>query len=374
MIPTVPIMKKINLYFKMKYNNLCSIFVLFLATLAFSCKENETQSTQVEDVKPSFVLKKQEVSKKLRIPAELIPYEKAEINAKVEGYVQKIMVDIGDQVKQGQVLAVLEAPEIVADYAEANAKLQEANARFIGSNDRYDRLKQASLEEGIVAAGDLISTENQKKADSAAVNAAKSTAEAYSQLQDYLTLRAPFNGRITKRTVDPGNLVGDHSQSLFVLETPHRLRLRVPVPESYTGNVPASEQLVFSVDAIEDKTFEAKLSRKSGSIDPATRTEIWEYEFDNSNDELKPGMYALAQLDLNRNSPSFVVPYSAVVTSQERKFIVKVNNGTAEWIDVRQGISMNDGVEVFGDLREGDTILMRGSEEIKAGSQVQTQL
>jgi RND family efflux transporter MFP subunit len=368
-------MKKIKSYFIMKHYILCTFFFPFLMLFMFACNgKNEQQSSQVQEAKSSFVLKKQEVSKKLRIPAELLPYERAEINAKVEGYVQKVMVDIGDNVRQGQILAVLEAPEAVAAYAEANAKMQEAQARYIGSKDRYERLNQASLEEGIVATGDLISTENQKLADSAAVNAAKSTAEAYRQLQEYLTLRAPFNGRITKRTVDPGNLVGNNTQSLFVLETPDRLRLRVHVPESYTDNVPASEQLVFSVDAIEEKTFEARLSRKSGSIDPATRTEIWEYEFDNSKDELKPGMYALAQLDLKRSDPSFVVPYTAVVTSQERKFIVKVHNGTAEWVDIRQGISMNEGVEVFGDLREGDTILTRGSEEIKTGSQVQTQL
>jgi RND family efflux transporter MFP subunit len=358
----------------MKYNILCPFYFLFLLTVLFSCKEDEKQISQVENVRQSFVLKKQEVSKKLRIPAELLPYERAEINAKVEGYVQKIMVDIGDNVKEGQVLAVLEAPETVAAYAEANAKLQEANARYIGSKDRYDRLKQASKEEGIIAAGNLITTENQKLADSSAMNAAKSTAEVYRELQEYLTLRAPFDGRITKRTVDPGNLVGSNAQSLFVLETPHRLRLRVPVPESYTGNVPASEQIAFSVDAIVEKTFEARLSRKSGSIDPATRTETWEYEVDNTNDELKPGMYALVELDLGRAGASFVVPYTAMVTSQERKFIVKVNNGTVEWVDVRQGISMNEGVEVFGELQQGDTILTRGSEEIREGTKVLTDL
>ncbi|MEX0980846.1 MAG: hypothetical protein WDZ47_02035, partial [Bacteroidales bacterium] len=110
--------------------------------------------------------------------------------------------------------------------------------------------------------------------------------------------------------------------------------------------------------------------RKSGSINRETRTELWEYEYDNSAGDLKPGMYATTNLLLTRQEESFVVPYPAVVTSMERKFVIRANNGEAEWVDVHEGISLENGKEIFGNLEAGDTLLSRGREELKPGSPV----
>jgi RND family efflux transporter MFP subunit len=203
-----------------------------------------------------------------------------------------------------------------------------------------------------------------------------SSANAYKQLQDYLVLRAPFSGVITNRYVDQGDLVGATGTNgpLLVLERVDILRLRVPVPEEFVSGVPADQEIDFTADAALGKNFGARLSRKSGRIDPVTRTEIWEYEFINSADDLKPGMYAMADLRLNREEPSFIVPFTAVVTTLEKRFIVRVRNGRTEWVDVRQGISMGEGLEVFGDLSEGDTILVRGSEEIRPGTELKIKI
>lgn len=320
------------------------------------------------DTKPAFLITKQSINKTLHIPAELLPYERTMVNAKMEAFVKKVNVDIGDRVQTGAILATLEAPEAASRYAEALARSQEAKAQFAISRDKYLRLKEAAKGKGVIAEGELILAKNQMLADSAQEISAQSNADTYKQLQDYLVLRAPFSGVITSRSVDPGDLVGTvAAQPMFTLERVDRLRLRVPVPEPLVAGIPLNQTILFTTEAILNKSFQAVLSRKSGRIDPDTRTEIWEYEVVNKSGELKPGMYSLATLQLTRAEPSIVAPYTAVVTTLEKRFITRIKNGRAEWIDVRQGFSLNEGMEVFGDLFAGDTVLVRGSEEIKPG-------
>ncbi|MEX0985942.1 MAG: efflux RND transporter periplasmic adaptor subunit, partial [Bacteroidales bacterium] len=350
------------------------IAALFFIASCTSKEKNEGQSVQsetqnAEDVKIAFILKKQEVNFSLNLPAELLPYEKAEIHAKVDGFVQTVFADIGDKVKRGQMLARLDAPEVAARHAEARAKYNETQARFHASRDKYSRIQNAAKQEGVISKTEVIYAKNQMLSDSAALISAEATVDAYKQMQDYLTIRAPFNGTITARFTDVGHYVGNAGdQALFVLENPSRLRLRVHVPESHVENIPSEDNLKFIVDAVDGKTFQAKLTRKSGSINRETRTEIWEYEYDNSAGDLKPGMYSTTNLLLTRPDESFVVPFPAVVTSMERKFVIRVNNDVAEWVDVQEGISMEYGKEIFGNLNPGDTLLSRGSEEIKPGS------
>lgn len=347
--------------------------ILVSASLFLSCTRENKEAPKTEDIKNAFTLEKKQVTKSLQIPAELLAYERTEINARVNAYVLRMLVDIGDQVRAGQVLALLEAPELLSQTAQGEARYGEAAARYSASLDRYDRLRRAAGQQGAISASELISAKNQMMADSSALLSAKSTAESYKQLQAYLTLRAPFSGIVTKRQADAGELVGSSGKStLLVIERPDRLRLRVHIPESYVNNLPVGDSLTFTVDAFGNRAFKARLARKSGSIDADTRTELWEYEYQNNDNLLKPGMYAQARVELNRMESSFVVPLTAVVTSLEKKFVVRVANGQAEWVDVRDGIILGKEVEIFGDLKEGDTILTRGSDEIKPGTPLKT--
>ena len=341
--------------------------ILFLIS---SCVQQTGEVKKAEDSKDAFTLKKQEVGITLNLPAELLAYEKAEIHAKVDGFVHAVVSDIGDQVKKGQVLARIDAPEVTSQFAQATAKFNESRARFTASKDKYSRIQMAANQQGVISEAEIINTKNQMLADSAALISAQSSARAYGELQDYLTIRAPFDGLITGRFVDIGDFVGNSGKPvLFTLENPRKLRLRVYVPESYTGNIPVNDTLTFTVDAA-DKIFKAKLARKSGSINRETRTELWEYEYDNKDGHLKPGMYTMTRLQLNRPAGSFVVPFAAVVTSLEKKFVVRIYNGEVKWVDVREGISLEKGKEIFGTLNEGDTLLSRGSDEFKPGSKL----
>lgn len=127
----------------------------------------------------------------------------------------------------------------------------------------------------------------------------------------------------------------------------------------------------FAVDAYPGRLFEAKLSRKSGALNLTNRTETWEFIYPNKGNQLKSGMFANASIKFTRPAPTFFVPASAVVTNLERRFVIRLKDRKTQWVDVRSGIGVNDRTEIFGELTEGDTLIFRGTDEIKAGTVVE---
>ncbi|MDO9186226.1 MAG: efflux RND transporter periplasmic adaptor subunit [Bacteroidia bacterium] len=351
----------------MKFSIASSIITFGL--LITSCSQNDSKQEakkQVVDSIAVFTLKKEPVNKQILFPAELTSFERAEIYAKVGGYINELKVDIGDRVEKGQVLVILDAPELISNYAQANSDVQTARSKYQTSLDAYKRILNAAKVNGTIATGELERVKNQMSADSSSLESAKSKLNANAQLKDYLTIRSPFNGIVTQRNVDPGTLVGtNNTKPLLIVENVSMLRLRIPVPEVYTAAIPDTSVIKFSVDAQPGKTYTAILSRKSGAINLVNRTETWEFIYQNTNNQLKAGMFANASIKLGRKELSFLVPASAIVTNQEKRFVIRLKDGKAEWIDVKNGISQNDKVEIFGFLNEGDIILIRATDEIK---------
>lgn len=349
------------------------IFVIFttISFLIAACNSEKKESapTPVADSVEVFALKKEIVTKTFSLPAELLPWEKAEVYAKVEGYVRELKVDIGDRVRKNDVLVMLDAPEVTANYARSFADLQASKSTYRTSLDLYKRTLIASREKGAVSDSELERIKNQMLADSASYEAAKSGADAYSQLKNYLVIRAAFDGVITQRNIHPGTLVGKDRTPLIVLENLSKLRLQVAIPEVYTAAQLESTSIDFKVDAQPSKVFKATLARKSNQIDEKTRTELWEFEVANASKELKSGMYGNVSFSLKRSDSTFVVPYSAVVTTLEKRFVIRVRDGKTEWVDVRNGINTNSTIEIFGELVEGDLLLYKANDEIKTGQQ-----
>lgn len=333
-------------------------------------KETTTSTTTTTlDTVPVFILHDTSVAKNIELPAELLPYEQSQLFARVQGYVKEIKVDLGDRVRRGQTLALIEAPELNTKQAEYQSAIEAAKAKYMSSNDMYERLNKASQAKtpGIVAPVELTRARNQMLADMASYQSARQLAQSYKQVAGLLVLRAPFDGIITKRNADRGTLVGNN-QVVLTVQNNRILRLRVAVPELYNASSTATKQASFRVDAYPEKLFTATLSRKSGTIDPTTRTEQWEYTFDNKNNELKAGSFAYVKLSMQREGNSFIVAPTSIATNQERKFVIKVKDGKAEWVDVRQGMSTEKGIEIFGNLSNGDTLVVRATDERKPGS------
>jgi membrane fusion protein (multidrug efflux system) len=350
-----------------------SIILASIVLFIYACDpgKKESASTAVADSVEVFTLKKETVTKTFSLPAELLPWERADVYAKVEGYVRELKADIGDRVRNNDVLIILDAPEVTANYAKSSADLQAAQSRYRTSLDVYKRTVNAGKEQGAVSESELERVKNQMLSDSATYEAARSGANAYAQLKNYLVIRAAFDGVVTQRNVDPGTLVGKEQKPMIVLENINKLRLRVAVPEAYTSAKPESNSIFFTVDAQPSKKYSAVLARKSNQIDEKTRTELWEFEVANENKELKSGMYGNATFSLKRSETSFVVPFSALVTNQEQNFVIRIVDGKTEWVDVRNGISTKDKIEIFGDLDEGDHLITRANDEIKPDTHVE---
>ena len=349
------------------------ILITCTALVLAACNNNQPVKQGVAvntpDTVAVFILHDTSVAKNIELPAELLPYEQAALFARVQGYVKEIKVDLGDKVHRRQTLALIEAPELQTKYAEFESSLQAAKAKFMSSMDVYQRLYKASQAKtaGIVAPVDLERSRNQLMADSASYESARKLAQSYKEVAGYLVLEAPFDGIVTARNADRGALVGNN-QMILTVQNNRTLRLRIAVPELYVASGTAKKEVNFRVDAYPEKLFTATLSRKSGSIDPVTRTEQWEFNYDNKSNELKAGSFAYVKLNLQRSGNSFVIAPVAIVTNQERKFVIRVKNGKAEWVDVRQGMSTDKGIEVFGNINNGDTLLSRATDERKPGS------
>ncbi|CAN5816085.1 efflux RND transporter periplasmic adaptor subunit [soil metagenome] len=338
--------------------------------------------------RPVLRLQAEQPEKTVQLPGELKSYEAVNIYPNTEGFVKEVKVDRGSAVKKGQVLAVLDAPEVNAQLAEAQARLQAANAQVAeaqaahdSNRDTYERILATSQTAGAVSANELLRHKNQMEAAASKLAAARSNhqaAKAYHQavaeLRNYLTIRAPFDGIITERNVHPGALVGKGGEQggkpLFRLEDNRTLRLELAVPEAYAGELIQSKELTFRVNAFPGQEFKGQLSRSAGSLQTATRTEMIEMDVDNREGLLKPGMYANVRLQVSRAVPAFYVPGSAVVSSLENTFVIRVQSDTTAKVPVRKGDQVGDKVEVFGNLANGDVILERANEEIKDGERV----
>ncbi|HMH32173.1 MAG TPA: efflux RND transporter periplasmic adaptor subunit [Puia sp.] len=356
-----------------------AILFLILPALFFaSCNNQQPQqttsltATRTDSVKV-FILKAAKLEKQTTLPGELIPYEQAEIHSKVAGYIRQMKCDIGSVVKKGQVLAIISAPEIESGLEAAAGKTQAAKAKYDASKDTYNRVLEASQSDGVIAPNELQRARSQMSADSADYIASIYSSKSSKQIGNYLVIIAPFSGVITERNVQEGAFVGTPNEKPIVkIEDNSRLRLQVSVPEALTGVQLKDNKIHFSTKADPNQLSEGTLVRKSGSIDAGTRTEIWEFEIKNDHNTLKPGAFADVKLDVFRNQPTLIVPFAAIVTTLEKKFVIRVNHGITEWVDVSQGLNLTDKTEIFGKLHDGDTLVARGNEELRPGTKIGT--
>jgi RND family efflux transporter MFP subunit len=310
----------------------------------------------------------------LSLPGELDSYFQTDISPRVSAYVRRLYVDIGDHVRQGQVLADLDAPELTAALNEALSKQKAAEAVFEGSRGSYRRLRQTARTAGAVAPLSLTQTRVQALSDSLNVVAARAHYRAAAQMAAYLHLTAPFAGVITDRNLSPGAAVGPGSGAtlpLFKIRQLSRLRLRVAVPEAYVADLHQGGAVQFSVKSYPGRTFTGRITRLAGSVQAVTRSEQVEIDIANPKEELKPGMFASASLPISRPQSSLFVPKTAVVTTAERTYVIRVAKGHTELVNVQVGDENSGQVQIFGKLQAGDVVLRTGGEEIASQQAVQ---
>jgi len=206
-----------------------------------------------------------------------------------------------------------------------------------------------------------------KNSDYAQYQAAVAAHKEVSIMRGYLEIRAPFDGVVASRNVNLGTFVGPSSSSpLLTIQQQNKLRLAVSIPELYTGYLHNGDEMSFNVKSLPE-TFKATITRMSGALDLKLRSERVEMDVHNTKRNLLPGMVAEVLLPLNAKDSTFVVPKSALVSSAEGLFVIKVLNHKATRVDVKKGREIEDKIEIFGDLNRKDRLIKIASEEIKEG-------
>jgi len=323
----------------------------------------------------------------IKLPGELQPYEEVRVFPRVSGFVKWIGVDRGSVVKQGQLIAVLEAPEIVAQKAEAQSKMLSAEnqriageARLAADESTYERLEVASKTPGVISDEELETAEKAAEADRARVVALRNTADAAranlrsaAEMESYLRITAPFDGIVTKRNVHPGALVGPGGgsgtqPSMLRIEQIAHLRLVVAIPEIYVAGVQKGTKVSFTVPAFPGRTFSGTVARIADSMDISTRTMPVEMDVWNPSGELHSGMFPEVLWPVHRAVPTLFVPQTAVGRSMDQSYVMRIRDGVAEQISVNTGGTVGDLTEVFGQLNAGDEVALHASDDLRPGT------
>jgi membrane fusion protein (multidrug efflux system) len=323
------------------------------------------------------------LSRTVPLTAELTPFLQTDIEARVPGYVEKVLVDRGSKVRRGQLLVILSAPEMgsqtsasEASLHQAEADVAQAKASAAAAASTYERLLEAGKTPGAVAGNELIQAQTEKEAAEAVVQAREASVKAASsqlsttkEMQAYLRVAAPFDGIITERLVHPGMMVaaGSH-QSLLRLQQTSHLRLVVPIPETYVGNLTRGKQVVFHVPAHPGRNYSGTLARIPESLDTQSRSMMVELDVLNSDGSLAPGMYPTVDWPVSSGDTLLFVPNSSVVTTTERTFVITSINGRAHWVDVSKGPASGQQIAVRGDLKAGQSVVKQATDEIREGT------
>lgn len=346
------------------------------------------------------------LSNTLTIAGEFKPFQEVDVHAKVAGYIRKIYVDVGDHVKEGQTLAVLEVPELAAQLAGADAAvraaqeqihraqgdLQRAQSTHSATHSAYARLKQAAdSRAGLVAQQEVddaqakdLGGEAQVQSSEAELSAARQQLEVaqanqrqYSALSDYTRIVAPFAGVITNRYADTGALIqagtASNTQAMPVvrLAQTSKLRLVLPIPESVASQIHLGDPVKVRVQAL-DEEIEGKVSRFADSLDRQTRTMETEIDFDNRDGRLIPGMYTETRLSLRQKKDALTIPLEAVSRNGDDATVLAVNTQNAiEERHVKLGLEDDARVEVLSGLADQDRVIIGNRTQFRDGQRIQ---
>jgi RND family efflux transporter MFP subunit len=323
---------------------------------------------------------REDLYREITIPAEFRSYSEIDLHAKVSGYVKQIYVDIGDKVKPGQLLALLELPELQDELDRAIAARQRAAADYKDAHLAYTRMIEVNKEHpNLIAQQDLDSAEAKDAAAHGNLAGAESDVQRYRTLWGYTRITAPFGGVITKRYADPGALIqaGTASQTqsmpLVRLSDNNLLRLDFPVSVDYVRGIKLDESISVTVASLGSRHFAGKIARFSNKIDDSTRTMTVEMEVPNPQLDLLPGMYANVSLRVDEHTNALAIPVEALAPGSQTVLVVNPAHQVEERA-VKLGIETASRYEVLSGLSDGDLVIVGNPGQVSAGQKVEPRI
>ena len=311
----------------------------------------------------------------LILPGNIQAFTEATLYARTNGYIKSWQTDIGTQVKAGDLLAEIEAPDVDAQLRQSSASLSQARASLEIAHLDFDRQKDL-LQKKVISQEDFDKGRTNLESQVAAVEAGEANQQNLQVQQNFQKITAPFTGRVTRRYVDIGALVSAGSSSagtmLFNLQQNDPLRIFVAVPQSEAFSIQQGMKATVSVPEYPGHAFEGAVVRTAGAIDPNSRTLLTEVDLPNPDGKLYAGMYGQIQLLLKDSTQPILLPANAftfhpvgpqvaVVTSENR----------IHWQDVKVGRDFGTHLELSAGLEENTTVVMNPTDDLREGTRVQ---
>jgi multidrug efflux system membrane fusion protein len=314
-------------------------------------------------------VKRGAVSSDLVLPGTALPAQNAVVYARLDGFVDKLLVDLGDEVKEGQLLAVLQAPELEAELARARSRQGEAERNLTLSRtsaERHARLATTGISSREAA------DEAQARANSAeaALDGGNAENNRLSAVYAYRRVLAPFAGIITRRGVDRGTLVKSSATALFEIAQTRTLKIFVDVPQTLAADIrPGLSAQVFTPEA-PDRRFAGKVVRTARALDPSTRTLRTEIHLPGEGG-LLAGSYVRVKLTVGRSSAPVVIPAAALVTRKEGQRVLVLGAGNAvQPRTVVTGRDLGEEIEVLDGLTGNERVVLSPPDDLQAGAKV----
>jgi len=359
--------------------------------LFFGAKPEQSASAGESKVVPVVKTSREDLQTEVTLQAEFLPYQDIMVHAKVSGFVSLIRVDIGDRVKEGDLLATLEIPELQDNINKAEATLSatgqeiaKAQADYNNVHLIYQRLADvAQAHPNMVAQQDLDTARSKEDSAHGTLGEAqqhRDEAQAelgrLNTLAAYEKITAPFDGIITKRFADLGSLIqagtSSNTQALPLVQLAQDtlLRLRFPVPEAETPLIENGRQVEVTVPAL-NRTLVGTVTRSAWQIDRSTRTMTTEVDVENPQGVIKAGMYAYVKLPLQVAKQALAVPLQALTTGDQPTVFVWTKDGQLQERKVKVGIRTADKAEILSGLQESDAVVVGNRAGLVAGPKVE---
>lgn len=317
------------------------------------------------------------------LPGATLAYEAADIYARANGYVEKRNVDIGDRVHAGDVLAVLSAPELDHQIAEAEAAKAQAEAT-IKQSDANQKLAQVTNARSSVLVRQGWVTPQQGDTDrlnyaarQAALGAAKANEAAQDnaikvlrQQRDYLTVVAPFDGVVTRRAVDVGDLVQTGATLMYNVQQTATIRVQVHVPQDQAFDLAPGDKVSVRVPEIPGREFPGAVTRIAGALEQGSRTLLAEADVPNPDGALKAGAYCLVDLHIPRKTPAMLVPAEALIFNSNGDQVAVVENDQAHLRGITVARDFGASVETLSGVRPGEKVVLNPMVDLADGQKV----
>jgi RND family efflux transporter MFP subunit len=341
------------------------------ARTALKAETAQVALTAVSVVSPKQTAPAQEII----LPGNVQPFITSPIYARTNGYLKKWYVDIGAHVKQGQLLAVIETPEVDQQLEQARSNLLTAQANLELASITKGRY-QGLLKTHAVSQQDVDNAVGTYNANKAIVEAGQAAVDQYTALVSFEKIYAPFDGVVTARNTDIGDLINSGSGSavktdLFHIAQPGKLRVYVNVPEEYSQGIKIGMTADLALAEFPGRTFQGKLVRTAEAINVTTRTLLVEIDVDNPTGALLTGSYAEVHLKVPEHKSTLILPVNTLIFRSEGLRVAIVKDGKVTLTAVTPGHDFGDRIEIVAGLTPDDQVIVNPPDSIVSGQAVQ---